>query len=83
MDNQPEWKRTKESTVVINGQEWTIRGGEASYATIISLAAVRGSYPSVTYQKGGGEKREGVLAPGESVVLGERTVFNVVTTDSA
>ncbi|MBT4710634.1 MAG: hypothetical protein HOB82_03795 [Alphaproteobacteria bacterium] len=79
-------KETKTVTIIVEGaqHEWG-KGNEISHAEVVTLEVP--DYPehpeitySVTYKKGPGNKKDGVLPKGASVKVKEGMVFNVSET---
>lgn len=65
--------------VVINGRAHVIDGRELTYAELVSIAGDWGQ-PSVTFRSQHGQ---GILAPGQTIIPSEGTIFNVVHTGNA
>ncbi len=74
----------EEVQIFVNSRTVTATAGSLSYEEICRLAHVRaGRVPTVTYDRAGGAKREGILAPGEACVVQDGTVLDVAVTGSA
>jgi len=72
----------KEVTIIVNGTEKVVEKGMISYDEVVTLAYP--DYPqhpertySVTYQRGHGNKPEGILSPGGEVKVKEGMIFYV------
>lgn len=78
-------QKEKLVTIVVEGTPHEWQKGEISYAELVSLEVP--GYPqhpevtySVTYQRGHGNKPEGILPPGATVKVKDGMVFNVSET---
>lgn len=78
-----EHEKEKTVTIVVDGTPYEVPKKDLiSYAEVVTLAYP--DYPqhpeitySVTYDRGHGDKPEGILSPGESVKVKEGMAFNV------
>lgn len=77
--------QNKTVTIVVEGTPHEWPKGEISYEEVVTLEFP--DFPqhpelsySVTYERGQGNKPEGVLAPGASVKVKEGMIFNVSRT---
>lgn len=78
----------KPETIIVNGTPKEVTSKELTFDQLVDLAfSPRPSGPNwvftVTYRKGHGDKPEGTLAPGESVKVKDRMIFNVKATDQS
>jgi hypothetical protein len=80
---------TRDTTIIINGQEKITVTKELAFEEVVSLA-YDGDPPSgpnwefsVTYRRGRGEKPKGSLVAGQSVLVKEGMIFNVRATDKS
>ena len=78
-------KEKKIVTIIVEGTPHEWPKGEITYSEVVTLEDP--DYPqhpqitySVKYKRGRGNKPEGILAPGASVKVKERMVFNVTET---
>lgn len=71
--------------VNVNGRERTLHDqDQISYEDVLLMAELKNDrLYTVTYHKAVGEKPDGILAPGEHVMVKEGTVFNAHDTSSA
>lgn len=75
----------KTVTIVVNGTPYEVSKDDIPYVDIVTLAFP--DYPSntqltysVTYERGHGNKPEGILSPGGTVKVKEGMVFSVSRT---
>ena len=75
----------KHVTIIVNGSQHEWAKGDITYAEVVTLFDP--AYPqhpqvfhSVTYERGQGNKPEGILSPGASVRVKEGMVFHVSPT---
>lgn len=75
-------KEKKEVTIVVNGEPHEVEKDEIMYKEVVTLAFP--DFPqhpertySVTYERGHGNKPEGILSPGGSVKVKEGMIFYV------
>lgn len=78
----------KEITIVVNGTPKTVQKDEHTFDEIVSLAFETPPYGentlfSVTYERGHGNKPEGILEPGGTVKVKEGMEFDVTATDKS
>lgn len=80
--------RTKYHKVIVNGRKKVVTTDELTFDEVVALAY--DPVPSgpnwvftITYRRGGGNKPEGTLRPGESVKVKEGMIFNVTATDKS
>jgi Multiubiquitin len=81
-------EKTKQFTIVVNGQEKVVSEHELSFDEVVSLA-YDGNPPTgpnweftVSYRKAHGNK-QGSLVEGQTVKVKDGTVFNVSGTDKS
>lgn len=81
-------EHVKQTEIVVNGREKTVKGMEISYEAVVPLGL--DPVPSgpnvlitVTYSDAPGPQRAGTLTPGHSVKIRNGTRFNVVATDKS
>lgn len=72
----------KKVTIIVNGTPEKVEKEEISYSEIVTIAYPDfPSHPernySVTYERGHGNKPEGILAPGASVKVKEGMIFKI------
>ncbi len=70
--------------ISVNGREIEVREESLSYETIVRIA--NGSPQvlySVTYSGGAGPKPQGILSPGQSVIIRDGMIFNSCFTGNA
>jgi hypothetical protein len=75
----------KTVTIVVNGTPHSWPKDEITYAEVVTLEVPNyAQHPEITYsvkyKNGHGNKPEGVLAPGQSVKVKDRMIFNVSET---
>lgn len=75
----------KKVTIIVNGEPHEEEKNEITYAEVVTLAF--SDFPqhpertySVTYQRGHGEKPEGILSPGGTVKVKDGMIFKVSIT---
>jgi hypothetical protein len=70
--------------VIINGVEHTVMKRKLTYDEIVFRATegLSNALHSVTFSKALGDKKEGILFPGQSVVVKSGTIFNAYITDN-
>lgn len=75
----------KKVTIIVNGDPSVQEKDEISYKEVVTIAFA--DYPqhpeinySVKYQRGHGDKPEGILAPGASVRIKDQMSFRVYPT---
>jgi len=75
-------KEQKKITIIVNGTPHEVEKVEITYNEVVTLAFT--DFPqhpertySVTYQKGQGEKPEGILSPGGTVKVKDGMIFKV------
>jgi hypothetical protein len=78
-------KVKKKVTIVVNGQPFEVEKDEIKYEEVVALAYPDYSqFPnriySVKYQRGHGNKPEGILTPGGEVKVKDEMIFNVKIT---
>ncbi len=78
----------KDVTIIVNGQQRTVRKEELSFAEVVALAFDNPpTGPNViftiTYRRGQGDKPEGTLVAGGTVKVKEGMIFNVTATDQS
>ncbi len=75
-------KEHKKVTIIVNGTPHEVEKAEITYNEVVTLAFP--DFPqhpertySVTYQRGQGEKPEGILLPGGTVKVKDGMIFKV------
>lgn len=88
MNNENNENSKKVREIIVNGQPKETSEKELTFAQIVALAfnpVPTGPYTSftVTYRRGHGNKPEGTLVAGESVMIKDGMIFNVTATDKS
>lgn len=81
--------QNKQTTIVVNGREFSVEEEEVSFEQLVSLE-YDGNPPtgetwffSVTFRRGHSKKPQGTLTAGDTVKVKERMVFDVRATDKS
>lgn len=78
--------RKKQATIIVNGRPFQVAKDEISFEEVVRLANLV-SGPNiiytVTYDRGHGNKPQGSLVAGGSVMVKEGMIFNVTATDKS
>lgn len=75
-------KKDKETEIVVNGRERTVKGNEISFEAVVALAynpvpSGDGVVIAVTFEGARGKRHEGILSVGEEILIRNGTSFNV------
>lgn len=81
-EHEDKEKKGKETEIVVNGRERTVKGNEISFEAVVALAynpvpSGEGVVIAVTFEGARGKKHEGILSAGEEVEIKNGTSFNV------
>lgn len=75
----------KTVTIIVNGRKREVPKGEISYTAVVALAFpdAPGREYTVTYQRGAGNKPEGILPVDGTVKVKEGMIFEVTPTNKS
>lgn len=81
-------KKNKDVTIIVNGRPRQVDKAEISFDEVVKLAFETPPYGqntlfTVTYKRGQGNKPEGTLVEGDSVMVKDGMIFNVSVTDKS
>lgn len=81
---EEESRQMKTTDIEINGQEHTIEGDLLTYDLIAELARLDARLnPSIVYKRSGGKITEGILYPGDSLVVVDGTSISAYVTGNS
>ena len=81
-------RRNREITIIVNGREKTVEGREVTFDQIVVLAfdnRPTGEFVcfTITYRHGRGNRPQGTLVEGGTVLINDGMIFNVTATDKS